>query len=148
MTKIESVNACAKTPVSPIAIKDRQDSEDQRNQPADNRPEHEQKDDQRCGKSDPELSGLQIVLRQGVEVVRERVVTGDVHREAVASVLRPNHRIDRCDVPGLANLDQHGVPVRGHGATGQVWNCTDLACRIREVREEAPIAGRADGCAV
>jgi hypothetical protein len=93
---------------------DGKDREDQWHEPADDRSEHEQQNDQRGRQAKRELAGLQVVLRQGIEVVRESVVAGDVHGEAVATLLRPNHRVDRRDVSRLANGDQHGVPIGRH----------------------------------
>ena len=78
---------------------DRDDRHQQRDEPGDDRAEHEQEDDQRRGQAELELALLEILLREQVEVVVERLVAGDRDREGRVLV----GRLDGLDRPRSAS---------------------------------------------
>ena len=56
---------------------DRDARHQDRNEPRHDRSEDEQEDDERCRKAELELAGLEVLLREQIEVVVECLVTGD-----------------------------------------------------------------------
>ncbi len=94
---------------------DRDDRHQQGDEPCDDSAEDEQQDDQRCRQPELELPRLQVVLRQLVEVVVERLVAGDGDEERRIAV-RPLD--DRKEVSRAVVYDEHGddhrVPVLRH----------------------------------
>src|SRR5918996_1925469 len=81
---------------------DRDRRHEQRHEPRHDRAEHEQQDDQRRRQSEAELAVLEILLREEIEVVVERLVAG--HRDREGGILvRPLDRLD--DRLGLVLVD-------------------------------------------
>ena len=73
---------------------DRDDRHQQRHEPGDNRPEDEEEDDERRREAELELAVLQVLLRQEVEVVVERLRAGHRHdeRRRLVDAPRPSRR--------------------------------------------------------
>jgi hypothetical protein len=107
---------------------DRQDRHHQRDGRADQRPEHQDQHDQRRRQPELQLALLQVLLGDLVEVVADRVLAGDVHREpvrAVRALYRRDDVLHRRHLRLIGHHDgqQRGVPVAGDedlAATGQI----------------------------
>ncbi len=77
----------------PERDEDRDERHQQRDQAGDDGAEHEQEDDQRGGKAELELALLEVLLREEVEVVVERLLAGDRDGERVVL----GRLLDGCD---------------------------------------------------
>jgi hypothetical protein len=96
--------------------RDRRQGDQQRDQSGHNGPEDEQQDDQGGGKTDAELTVLQIALRELVEVAVERLLAGDRDREGrlrIGAFDRADNRVDAV-IRGLGELHHRRVPIPRH----------------------------------
>ena len=137
---------------------DRDDRHQQRDEPGDDRAEDEQEDDQRRGQAELELARLQVVLRQLVEVVVERLVAGDGDEERRIAVrpLDDGKRDRRRRRPSTSNGTISRVPVLRHER--RVVSCRTSCARratasvaaacAKSVRGEGPELRAVDGVAV
>ena len=76
-TKIESSNVLREDGGQSERDHDRDDRHQQRDEPGDDGAEDEQEDDQRGRQAELQLALLEVLLREQVEVVVERLIAGD-----------------------------------------------------------------------
>ena len=118
--------------------------------------EDEQEDDERCRKAELELAGLEILLREQVEVVVECLVTGDGDGERCVLVGARSGLHDRLGLVVVEDRDRddRGVAVGGDERSGRGREVRPRpresrgGALVREAAHEALELGRVDGVAL